>query len=121
MKEALVATLAPLPAITRRSLTWDRGKELSAHAVLTEQTGRPAFFADAESPWQRGSNEHLNGLLRQKLPKGTDLSRWSTEKIAAVARTINNGPRTILGWRTPTEMFEEQLHSAQQHTVATTG
>lgn len=121
MKDALAATLAPLPATLRRSLTWDRGKELSAHATFTEQTGMPVFFADAKSPWQRGSNEHLNGLLRQYLPKGTDLSRWSTEEIAAVARTINNRPRRILDWRTAAEVFKEQLHSTQQHTVATTG
>ena len=81
----------------------------------------PVYFADAKSPWQRGSNEHLNGLLRQYLPKGTDLSRWSAEEIAAVARTINNRPRGILDWRTPAEVFEEQLRSVQQHTVATTG
>lgn len=121
MKDALAAAFMPLPDRLRRSLTWDRGKELSAHALFTQQTAVPVYFADAKSPWQRGSNEHLNGLLRQYLPKGTDLSRWSAEDIAAVARAINNRPRGILGWRTPAEVFEEQLRSAQQHTVATTG
>lgn len=105
----------------RRPLTWDRGKELSAHALFTAQTGVAVYFADPKSPWQRGSNEHLNGLLRQYLPKGTDLSRWDAEEIAAVAHAINTRPRRILDWRTPAEAFEEQLRSAPQHTVATTG
>jgi IS30 family transposase len=121
MKDALAAVFAPLPDRLRRSLTWDRGKELSAHALFRQQIAVPVYFADAKSPWQRGSNEHLNGLLRQYLPKGTDLSRGSAEDIAAVARAINSRPRGVLGWRTPAEVFEEQLRSAQQHTVATTG
>jgi IS30 family transposase len=75
MKNALVRTFEPLPADLRRSLTWDRGKEMSAHALLTQEIGLPVYFADAKSPWQRGSNEHLNGLLRQYFPKGTDISR----------------------------------------------
>lgn len=120
MKNALVTALSPLPQALRRSLTWDRGKEMSAHAMLTAEIGLPVYFADAKSPWQRGSNEHLNGLLRQYFPKGTDLSRWSAHEIAAVATTINNRPRGILGWRTPAEVFAEQLRSAQQATVATT-
>lgn len=121
MKDALAKAVTPLPKTLRRSLTWDRGKELSAHALFTEQTGVPVYFADAKSPWQRGSNEHLNGLLRQYFPKGTDLSRWNSAEITAVANVINNRPRGILDWRTPAEVFEELLRSAQQHTVATTG
>ncbi|MBF4587400.1 IS30 family transposase [Curtobacterium sp. VKM Ac-2887] len=121
MKNALVATFDALPASLRRSLTWDRGKEMSAHTLLTAQIGMPVYFADAKSPWQRGSNEHLNGLLRQYFPKGTDLSRWSAAEIAAIADAINNRPRGILGWRTPAEVFADQLRSSQQTTVATTG
>ena len=121
MKNALVTTFEALPAGLRRSLTWDRGKEMSAHALLTREIGLPVYFADAKSPWQRGSNEHLNGLLRQYFPKGTDISRWSTPELQAVADTINNRPRGILGWRTPAEAFADQLRSAQEATVATTG
>lgn len=121
MKNALVRTFGVLPAGLRRSLTWDRGKEMSAHALLTQEIGLPVYFADAKSPWQRGSNEHLNGLLRQYFPKGTDISRWSTPELQAVADTINNRPRGILGWRTPAEAFADQLRSAQEATVATTG
>lgn len=121
MKNALVVTFDALPASLRRSLTWDRGKEMSAHTLLTAQIGMPVYFADAKSPWQRGSNEHLNGLLRQYFPKGTDLSRWSAAEIAAIADAINNRPRGILGWRTPAEVFADQLRSSQQTTVATTG
>lgn len=94
---------------------------MSAHALLTDEIGLPVYFADAKSPWQRGSNEHLNGLLRQYFPKGTDLSRWSASEIHAIADAINNRPREILGWRTPVEAFAEQLRSTQESTVATTG
>lgn len=121
MKEALVRTMNPLPQILRQSLTWDRGKELSAHVLFTQDTGVPVYFADPKSPWQRGSNEHLNGLLRQYFPKGTDLSRWTAEELAAVAHTLNNRPRGILGWRTPYEAFTDQIRSVKQQTVATTG
>lgn len=106
MKDALVEAFAALPTGLRRSLTWDRGKELSAHALFTAQTGVAVYFADPKGPWQRGSNEHLNGLLRHYLPKGTDLSRWDTDEIAAVAHAINTRPRGILSWRTPAEAFE---------------
>ena len=73
-KNALVRTFEALPPSLRRSLAWDRGKEMSAHALLTREIGLPVYFADAKSPWQRGGNEHLNGLLRQHFPKGTDIS-----------------------------------------------
>lgn len=121
MKSALVRTFEPLPAHLRRSLTWDRGKEMSAHALLTQEIGLPVYFADAKSPWQRGSNEHLNGLLRQYFPKGTDISRWSTPEIQAVADIMNNRPRGVLGWRTPAEAFADQLSSVPIATVASTG
>ena len=88
MRKALVATMQPLPEELRLSLTWDRGKELSDHVEFTQQTGTPVFFADAQSPWQRGTNENTNGLLRGYFPKGTDLSRWTAEELAIVANTI---------------------------------
>lgn len=120
MKNALAETMTTLPEQVRRSLTWDRGKELSAHAAFKVETGIPVFFADPHSPWQRGTNENTNGLLRQYFPKGTDLSRWNAEEVAAVANTLNSRPRKILGWRTPAEALDEHLRSLQMAGVATT-
>ena len=121
MKNALASTMTALPDQLRRSLTWDRGKELSAHAQFKVETGIPVYFADPHSPWQRGSNENTNGLLRQYFPKGTDLARWSAEEIEAVASALNSRPRKTLGWRTPAEALNEYLLSSQQQSVATTG
>ena len=120
MKDVLAAKMATLPEQLRRSLTWDRGKELSRHVEFTVETGIPVFFADPHSPWQRGTNENTNGLLRQYFPKGTDLSRWSTEELEAVATVLNSRPRKILGWKTPAEAFEEHLQSFAETGVATT-
>jgi IS30 family transposase len=119
MKNALAATITTLPEQLRRSLTWDRGKEMSAHAQFKIETGVPVYFADPHSPWQRGTNENSNGLLRQYFPKGTDLSRWSAEDIHAVAATLNNRPRKTLGWKTPAEALNEQLLSLEPAGVAT--
>jgi IS30 family transposase len=121
MNAALTASMTRLPEQLRQTLTWDRGKELSGHAQLTLDTGTRVFFADPHSPWQRPSNENTNGLLRQYFPKGTDLSRWSAEDLEAVAITVNNRPRKVLGWRTPAEVFEEQLRSLQEPGVASSG
>ncbi|MFD9420593.1 IS30 family transposase [Streptomyces goshikiensis] len=121
MNTALSTSMAQLPEQLRKTLTWDRGKELSGHAQFALDTGTKVFFADPYSPWQRPTNENTNGLLRQYFPKGTDLSRWSSTDLEAVALAINNRPRKILGWRTPAEAFEEQLRSLQQPGVATTG
>src|SRR5579872_2891590 len=101
MKDALAKTMTTLPEQLRQSLTWDRGKELSAHAAFKVETGIAVYFADPRSPWQRGSNENTNGLLRQYFPKGTDLSRWSAMDIEAVATALNSRPRKLLDWRTP--------------------
>ena len=121
MKKALVATMGPLPEKLRRSLTWDRGKELSDHVAFTDEIGTPVFFADAQSPWQRGTNENTNGLLRNYFPKGTDLSRWSAEELSIVADTLNNRPRKVLDWRTPAEVFGEQIRSLELAGDASTG
>jgi IS30 family transposase len=120
MKDALAVTIATLPEQLRRSLTWDRGKEMSAHAQFRIETGLPVYFADPHSPWQRGTNENTNGLLRQYFPKGTDLARWSAEDIEAVAHTLNNRPRKTLGWKTPAEALDEHLQSIQTAGVAST-
>jgi IS30 family transposase len=121
MNAALTAAMTQLPEQLRKTLTWDRGKELSAHAQFALETGTKVFFADPHSPWQRPTNENTNGLLRQYFPKGTDLSRWTADDLEAIALALNNRPRKVLGWRTPAEVFEEQLHSTQQAGVATTG
>ena len=120
MKNALAATITTLPEQLLRSLTWDRGKELSQHAAFTVETGLPVFFADPQSPWQRGTNENTNGLLRQYFPKGTDVSRWTAEELEAVAHALNTRPRKTLGWKTPAEVLDEHLRLAQQASVAST-
>lgn len=121
MNTALTASITTLPDQLRKTITWDRGKELSGHAQFALETGTRVYFADPHSPWQRPTNENTNGLLRQYFPKGTDLSRWSAEDLEAVAYALNNRPRKVLGWKTPAEVFEEQLRSLQQAGVATIG
>ncbi len=121
MAKALQKTVTKLPAELWRSLTWDRGKELSDHARFTVDSGVKVFFADPHSPWQRGTNENTNGLLRQYFPKGTDLSRWSARQIGAVAHALNARPRKTLGWRTPAEALNDYLGSVRQPSVATIG
>ncbi len=120
MNKALAAALNGIPTPMVKSLTWDRGKEMSAHTALTSKIGVPVFFADPHSPWQRGSNENTNGRLRQYFPKGTDLSPWTRRDLAAVAHTLNTRPRKTLGWRTPAEAMEHHLRSLQQRSVAST-
>ena len=86
-------------------MTWDRGKELAAHKRFTVTTEIKVYFCDPKSPWQRGSNENTNGLLRQYLPKGIDISEYSQAKLNAMARQFNDRPRKTLGYLTPAEMF----------------
>ncbi len=113
MANALKKAVKTLPAQLCRSLTWDRGKELFDHARFTIESGVKVFFADPRCPWQRGTNENTNGLLRQYFPKGTDLSRWSANEIQAVANALNMRPRKTLGWKTPAEALDQYLKSAQ--------
>ena len=109
-----------LPAALRKSMTYDRGSEMACHPKLARRLKIDIWFCDPHAPWQRGSNENTNGLLRQYFPKGTDLSRWSAEDLEAVALALNNRPRKSLDWKTPAEVFEEQLRSLQQPGVART-
>ena len=112
VRDAIASTITALPEQLRRSLTWDQGTEMAQHAQLRILTGLPVYFCDPHSPWQRGTNENTNGLLRQYFPKGTDLSRHSPDDLAAVAATLNGRPRKTLGWRTPAEALDEQLLAA---------
>src|SRR5512142_908964 len=107
--EALKTSIKRLPVQLRRSLTWDQGKEMAEHRRFSVETGVEVYFCDPRSPWQRGTNENTNGLLRQYFPKGTDPSRHSTDALAAVAATLNGRPRKTLGWRTPAEALNEYL------------
>jgi IS30 family transposase len=119
--DAMIATIRALPGPLIRSITWDQGIELAAHPKITLATDVEIYFCDPHSPWQRGSNENTNGLLRQYFPKGTDLSIHSAEHLAFVAAELNGRPRKTLDWRTPTEAFEQLLLTTQEQTgVATT-
>lgn len=120
VRDAIAATITSLPEQLRRSLTWDQGAEMAQHAQLRIDTGLGIYFADPHSPWQRGSNENTNGLLRQYFPKGTDLSKHSANDLAAVATALNSRPRKTLGWKTPAEALGDHLLSVQQGSVATT-
>ncbi len=119
VRESITSTITSLPEQLRRSLTWDQGAEMSQHARLRIEAGLNVYFCDPHSPWQRGTNENTNGLLRQYFPKGTDLSAHSKNALQAVALTLNTRPRKTLGWKTPAEAFDEQLRLAHM-TVATT-
>jgi transposase, IS30 family len=109
---AMTEAMSSLPAALRRSLTWDQGKEMARHAQITLATDLDIYFCDPHSPWQRGSNENTNGLLRQYFPKGTNLSAHGKERLEAVAAELNARPRKTLGWKTPAQALEEVLAAA---------
>ncbi len=120
VRDAITRAMASFPEQLRQSLTWDQGAEMSQHEQLSVDTGLCVYFCDPQSPWQRGTNENTNGLLRQYFPKGTDLSAHRPADLAAVALALNTRPRKTLGWRTPAEAINEVLRSAKRVRVATT-
>ena len=107
LEEAMRKAIATLPGELMRSVTWDQGSEMSNHRSITVATGVPIYFCDPHSPWQRGSNENTNGLLRQYMPKGTDLSKYSEEDLIRIQRSLNGRPRETLGYRMPEEKLAE--------------
>src|SRR5712691_10429386 len=109
IRDAIAGSIRTLPEQLRRSLTWDQGAEMAEHAQLRIDAGIDIYFCDPHSPWQRGSNENTNGLLRQYFPTGTDLSRHTPDELAAVALALNSRPRKTLGWRTPAEALNDHL------------
>ena len=112
LHDALSARMADLPPVLLRSITWDHGTEMARHLTITRSLGAPVYFCDSHSPWQRGSNENMNGLLRDYFPKGTDLSIHSPRHLLAVENELNNRPRRVLGDRSPAELFAAVLASA---------
>ena len=121
VRDAIANSITALPRHLRRSLAWDQSAEMARHADLTILTGLPVYFCDPHSPWQRGSNENTNGLPRQFFPKGTDLSRHSSNDLEAVAIALTGRPTKVLGWRTSAEALDEIMTMEQNLGVATVG
>jgi IS30 family transposase len=109
VRDAIASSITTLPEQHRKSLTWDQGAEMAQHAQLRIDTGLAIYFCDPQSPWQRGTNENTNGLLRQYFPRGTDLSRHTADELAGVAAALNSRPRKTLGWKTPAEALADML------------
>ena len=121
VRDAIARAITALPEHLRQSLVWDQRTEMVQHARLRVDTSLQVYFCDPQSPSQRGTNENADGLLRQYLPKGTDLSLHTLDELKAVATALNGTPRKTLGWRTPAEALDEVLQSVQTDPVATTG
>jgi IS30 family transposase len=119
LADAMSIKVPDIPEILRRSLTWDQGSEMALHTKITEATGLPIYFCDPHSPWQRGTNENTNGLLRQYFPKGTDLSFYGPGWLDQVAAELNARPRKRLGWRTPAEELDRLLSDPSTFVAAT--
>lgn len=115
VRGALITTVNALPPHLKRSLTWDQGTEMAAHRGFSTATNVPVYFCNPGSPWQRGSNENTNGLLRQYFPKGTDLSIYSRERLDSVAAELNSRPRKTLGWATPADRLHELTASPSNY------
>ncbi len=121
VEAAIVDTMGQLPDILRKTLTWDQGREMANHVRVAEKADLDVYFCDPHSPWQRGSNENTNGLLRQYFPKGTDLSVYGPDYLAHVAAKLNNRPRKRLNWQTPAEALDQLLSQPpDQAAVAST-
>lgn len=112
VQEAIVRKMARLPKLMRNSLTWDQGSEMALHGEISVALDMDVYFCDPHSPWQRGTNENANGLLRQYFPKGTDLSVYPEEYLDAVAEELNDRPRKTLGWRKPSEVFLDLINDS---------
>ena len=119
LADAITAKIPDIPEILRRSLTWDQGKEMALHTQITEATGLPIYFCDPHSPWQRGTSENTNGLLRQYFPKGTDLSFHGPGILDNVAAELNARPRKRHRWRTPAEELNRLLSDPSAFVAAT--
>ena len=114
LHDALRDRLGHLPPALRRSITWDQGTEMARHLTITKTLGTPVYFCDSHSPWQRGTNENTNGLLRDYFPKGTDLRVHAAQHLLAVENELNNRPRYVLADRSPAELFDALLASQDQ-------